>query len=419
MLTAAPLTVSAFLARVNELLETQVAWVEGEVADFRISEGRWVHFDLKDATALAHCFGLAFRLRTPLEDGMKVRVWGVPRVYPKYGKFSLVVEIVEPSGEGALRRALELLKSTLEREGLFAPERKRPLPRFPERLVLLTSPGAAAYHDFLKVLGSRRGGLDVLFLQVPVQGNGAAEAIARAIDWVSEHEPDREALILVRGGGSLEELRAFNDERVVRALARSRIPTVVGVGHERDVTLADLVADVRASTPSHAAELITLTRAEIDRAVRELATRLIRSLQERVQTTERSVLHHVLGLRETVRERVDRMEFLTRRMEGTAALFHHRLEGVAGALGNARRQLSLRMEERLSSTTKHVGALERLLADLHPRRVLARGYSMTRGPGGQVVRDAETLRAGDALTTHLARGTIRSITASTDAQGRI
>jgi hypothetical protein len=178
---AEPLSVSEFLGRVNELLETQVALVEGEIVDYRISQNKFVHFDLKDDSALVHCFGLAFRLRTPLEDGLRVRVWGVPRVYPKYGKLSLVVETVEPSGEGALRRAFELLRAKLEREGLFDAARKRALPRFPERIALVTSPEAAAYGDFLKVLGGRRGGLDILVLPVAVQGDASADAIAREV----------------------------------------------------------------------------------------------------------------------------------------------------------------------------------------------------------------------------------------------
>lgn len=412
-----PLSVSAFLGRINELLETQVAWVEGEVANFRLSSGKWLHFDLKDATALMHCFGLAFRLRTPVEDGMRVRVWGIPKVYPRYGKFSLVVELLEPAGAGALRRALELLHQTLEREGLFAPARKRSLPRFPERLVLLTSPDAAAYGDFLKVLAQRRGGLDILFVPVPVQGESAAATIAHAVDWVNEAESDRDALVLIRGGGSLEELQAFNDEQVVRALARSRIPTVVGVGHERDHTLADLVADVRASTPSNAAELITPTKQELDTACRDLAARLGRALRTEVVACERSVMRSVADLRETVQQRTERVEFLMRRVEGVGSLFHERIRVSSEGLQHALRLLPLRLRERTAEQGERLAALERLLAGLNPHRVLARGYSITYGPTDAVVRDAQALRAGDTLKTRLAHGTLTSVTTSVYGEG--
>ncbi|TSC73051.1 MAG: exodeoxyribonuclease VII large subunit [Parcubacteria group bacterium Gr01-1014_38] len=417
MLKPAPLSVSAFLARVNELLETQVAWVEGEVANLRISSDRWLHFDLKDATALVHCFGLAFRLRTPLEDGMKVRIWGVPRIYPRYGKFSLVVERLEPAGEGALRRAFELLRQKLEREGLFDAARRRPLPKVPERLVLLTSPDAAAYADFLKVLAARRGGLNILFVPVPVQGAGAADIIAAALDWVNEGEPDRDALVLIRGGGSLEELHAFNDERVVRALARSRIPTVVGVGHERDVTLADLVADVRASTPSNAAELVTPTRAELDDACRELAARLVRAVHAQLAVRERFVFRCVADLRDTVQKGMEGIDFLVRRVEGIGSLLHARVRTASADLQHVIHLLPLRLRERVQGHGERLAALERLLAGLDPRKILARGYSMTYGPTGSVVRDARVLRTGDALKTRLQRGTLTSVTTSIHGEG--
>ena len=363
----APLTVSAFLSKINELLETQVVWVEGEVVEVRVSQRRWLHFDLKDASGLVHCFGLVFRLRTPLEDGMRVRVWAVPRVYPRFGKFSLVVDSLEPSGEGALRRAFELLKATLAADGLFDAARKRPLPKFPERIALLTSPEAAAYHDVLNILAVRRGGMDILFLPIPVQGEGAAAVIAHAIDWVNENEATREVLVLVRGGGSVEDLHAWNDERVARALARSRIPTLVGIGHERDVTLADLVADVRASTPSHAAQLLTPTAGDMRNEVEDLKNRLLLVFHVSVDAQAGRIVQHVSTFREKVRGDRDRV-------------------GVV------------------------LHGLERLLAGYHPSQVLARGYSVTTDDAGVVLRDARKVTVGDALVTRLARGTLRSHT---------
>lgn len=410
-------SVSEFLGRINELLETQVAWVEGEVADVRTSQGKFLHFDLKDQGALVHCFGMLYRIRVPLEDGMKVRVWGAPRVYPKYGKFSLVVEMVEPSGEGALRRAFELLRLTLASEGLFDASRKRALPRFPERIALITSPEAAAYGDVLTVLGMRRGGLDILVLPVPVQGEGSAEAIARAIDWVNEEARERDALLLVRGGGSLEDLKAFNDEAVVRALARSRVPTVVGVGHERDITLADLAADVRASTPSNAAELLTPTAAEIDRAVLDLSARLAHSFQEALRANQAGVARQVGLLRETVLGVIERVSFLARSTESQGSLLRERVRTIRASLGRAERSLAAPLAAALAARRQRLGSLERLLEGFRPEQVLARGYSITRGSEGNVLRDASLVHPGDALITRLSRGTLSSITETTDAKG--
>lgn len=408
-----PLTVSEFLRAVNELLETQVVWVEGEIADFRVSQGKWVHFDLKDVHALVQCFGLAFRLRTPLEDGMTVRVWGVPRVYPRSGRFSLFVERVEPAGEGALRRAFELLKEQLAREGFFDASRKRPVPRIPERVALLTSPEAAAYSDFINVLRARRGGMDVFLVPVPVQGEGAPAAIVRAIDWVSEQHLDLDALVLVRGGGSLADLHAFNDASVVRALARSRVPTIVGVGHERDLTLADLVADVRASTPSHAAELLSPSRTELDRAVLDLRRRLTLAVSERLRLVSGDTDRLLTALADVARASVERVEVLSQWMEGIRAQFASSIRERAGTLDRQGVQLRSRVGEALRTQSHRLAALDRLLAGLHPRRVLARGFSVTRlRPRGRIIRSARGVDPGSSLTTTLHEGSVDSTVTS-------
>ena len=404
----APLSVSEFLEKVNELLVEQVAWVEGEVADVRVSQGKFLHFDLKDSDALVHCFGLLFRIRTPLEEGMKVRVWGLPKVYPKYGKFSLTVEIVEPSGEGALRRAYELLKAKLDAEGLFALERKRPLPRFPERIGLVTSPEAAAYADFLKVLKARRGGVEILFVPVLVQGREAPGEILQAIEFLNEEHPLLDALILVRGGGSLEELQAFNDESVVRALARSRIPTVVGVGHERDVSLADLVADVRASTPSNAAELLTPTRTEILGNLTDLVGRLRTSVGDELRHRETSVASAVRVMRESAYDAVQHVQSLAHRMGAVGRLFTLTIDSRLKNVQQLGVTLHGNFAQRFAALKEHLSATERLLATLHPQHILARGYSITRRSQGEVIRDAQAVAPGEQITTQLSRGTLSS-----------
>src|SRR3989344_5195589 len=262
MSVPAVISVAQYLDLVNDRLREVPSdvGVEGEVSDLRVSHGKWVGFDLKDAQGggVLKCFMTVWQLSVPLEDGMRVRVTGGAKVSDRFGKFQLDVRTVELVGEGALKRAYLALKRKMQDEGLFDGARKRPIPRFPERIGLITSREAAAYGDFLRVLGNRWGGVEVDFVPVHVQGGNAVPDILAAFEHfhhLGESErPD--VLVLTRGGGGLEDLHAFNDESVARAVFSSRVPVVVGVGHERDESLCDFVADVRASTPSNAAERV-------------------------------------------------------------------------------------------------------------------------------------------------------------------
>ena len=257
-----PLTVSDFVALVNQTLEYAYpsVMVIGEVAEFRISQGKWVTFKLKDAESVVECFMVAYQLRVPIENGMKVRIIAAPKLNGKWGKFSLTVRNVAPLGEGSIKKSFELLKAKLEAEGLFSPERKRALPRIPQRVAVITSTESAAYADFCKIINERWGGLQVMVAHTQVQGEPAADQIIRAIRYFNSYEALPEVLIIIRGGGSAEDLMTFNDEQLAREISRSRIPTLVGVGHEVDHTLADMVADVRAATPTNAAEILVPDR---------------------------------------------------------------------------------------------------------------------------------------------------------------
>lgn len=257
-----PLTVSDFVALVNQTLEYAYpsVMVIGEVAEFRISQGKWVTFKLKDAESVVECFMVAYQLRVPIENGMKVRIIAAPKLNGKWGKFSLTVRNIAPLGEGSIKKSFELLKAKLEAEGLFSPERKRVLPRIPQRVAVITSTESAAYADFCKIINERWGGLQVMVAHTQVQGEPAADQIIRAIRYFNSYEVLPEVLIIIRGGGSAEDLMTFNDEQLAREISRSRIPTLVGVGHEVDHTLADMVADVRAATPTNAAEILVPDR---------------------------------------------------------------------------------------------------------------------------------------------------------------
>src|SRR3989344_5479677 len=252
-----PLTPSEFVALFNQTLEA--AWpvvvIEGELSDFRIAKNKWAYFDLKDEEASVRFFGSVYVLPGPLTDGLTVRVAGTPRLHPRFG-FTINIQSIVPVGEGSLRKAAELLRRKLEAEGLFAPERKRTLPEIPEVVGLITASDSAAYADFSKTLRERWGGLEVQLIDVYVQGEQAPGQITTAIATFNRRAEPREVLVITRGGGSLDDLAAFNDERVVRAVAASRTPTLVAIGHEGDISLAELAADVRASTPSNAAALL-------------------------------------------------------------------------------------------------------------------------------------------------------------------
>ena len=246
----------------------------GEVASFKVNQGKWVFFDIKDASGSVGCFMSLFQLRVPIEDGMKVVIRATPKL-TAWGKFSVTVQSIRPSGEGSLKKSFELLKAKLDKEGLFSPDRKRQLPEIPEHVAVISSTSAAGYADFMKILDDRWGGLKVDVAHVQVQGESAPEQMIRAITYFNQCEILPEVLVIIRGGGSADDLSAFNDEPLVRAIAASRIPTLVGVGHEVDVSLADMVADVRAATPSNAAQLLVPDRHEFSGMLRQLVRRAL------------------------------------------------------------------------------------------------------------------------------------------------
>ena len=375
-------TVSELNNIVNDTLGEFAVRVRGEVSDFKRSQnGKFLYFDLKDDASRINCFAMAFQLHQELEDGMEVVVTGSPGLYVPYGKYTFRVRMVELVGEGALRRAFELTKQKLEVEGLFAEDRKKPLPRFPERIGIVTSREAAAYTDVLRILKNRWQGLEILLYNVHVQGADAAGEIVEALTYFNKHAPV-DILILTRGGGSLEDLQAFNTENVCRAVFASRIPVISAVGHERDVTLCDLVADRRASTPSNAAEIAVPDVAEILFALDSFASMLKSALEQSVQ-----------GMRA-------RLEALTERMEGSLQKKLEQGRALEERLGQAIERVFVQSQGKLN----HISVL---LRTLNPQAILQRGYSITM-KNGRVVKDATVLNVDDAIETTLCKGKIIS-----------
>ena len=330
-------SVSDFIAVVNQTFEYAYpnVVIEGEVASFKVNQGKFVFFDIKDKNGSINCFMTVWQMRVPIQDGMKVIVSAVPKL-TQWGKFSLTIKSIRPSGEGALKKSFEILKAKLEADGLFAPERKRQLPRIPQHVAVISSTGAAGYADFVKIIGDRWGGIKVDVANVQVQGESAPDQIIRAINYFNQQEILPEVIVIIRGGGSADDLSTFNDEPLVRAIAASRIPTLVGVGHEIDESLADLAADVRAATPSDAAQILVPDKSEIIRAVRvqvgSLLPRILQIIDQQGQIISENLL--------------DSFEAITRFID-----------------------------ERL----RQIESLKNVLLQLDPKTVLARGYAVIRG----------------------------------------
>ena len=382
-------SVSALTAEVKAVLEDgfSAIWVEGELSNFKHHTSGHMYFTLKDAQAQIR--GVMFRghnrlLRFQPGDGLAVLVCGTVTVYERRGDYQINVEFMEPKGLGALQLAFEQLKAKLEREGLFEESRKRPLPLLPRKIGIITSPTGAVIRDMLTVIGRRFPGLEVLIHPVAVQGEGAAGEIAAALGRLGSRM-DLDVLVVARGGGSLEDLWAFNEELVARAIAASPIPVISAVGHETDVTIADFVADLRAPTPSAAAELVVARRDELRQRVDELTARGMTALQHVVaaRRNQADMLGRHLLLLSPVAQlarQAERLQGLRRRLDAWWALYRT----VRG--------------ERLA---RAVAKLE----SLSPLGILARGYSICfAGPGRRVLKAAAEVAPGSTVAVRLHRG---------------
>lgn len=398
--SSAPLSVGQLTALIKDTLATRFTgvWVVGEVTDLARPQSGHLYLTLKDSDAQIRAVmwrGAASRLRFALEDGLQVICCGDIDVYPPRGSYQLVIRQVELRGLGALQQALRKLQQKLAAEGLFDARHKKPLPRFPRRLAVITSPTGAAVRDFLEVLRQRWQGVDVLVIPALVQGQCAAADIARAIALANQIQPAPDVLVVTRGGGSIEDLWCFNEEPVVRAIFASRIPVVSAIGHEIDVTLSDLVADVRALTPTEAAQRVVPAADEIAVLLKHHLTRLQSALGVRAASARARL--DALAERHVLRRPLERVHDLQRRLD---ELQVRATRGIQQALRSARQQLLTRS-----------GHLE----SLSPLRVLGRGYSLTqRETDGAIVDRADMLQVGERIQTRYATGaTISRIEAIT------
>jgi exodeoxyribonuclease VII large subunit len=441
------LTVSELTGQVRRLLESQIGsvWVSGEVSNLRLQPSGHAYFTLKDAGAQLACVlfrGEAAAGRALLQDGRKVLLRGEVTVYEPRGQYQLRVTAVEAQGVGALQAAFEKLKQKLQAEGLFASERKRPLPPYPERIGIVTSLAGAALRDVLHVIERRYAGLQLVLAPCRVQGEGAAAEIARAIRLLNEFsaaaQPARaalDAILVTRGGGSLEDLWAFNEEVVARAIFESALPVISAVGHEVDFTIADFVADVRAATPSAAAEILTAGYVASRAFVAEARERLREAMRER----RADALDEIASLRDRLarahprrrlEERGQRLDDLMAALMRAGRLGLRERQGAWQTAGQrlARVRLSQVLSRRRESLARAIARLRELvrrrrdslgqrwqsaearLRLLGPEQVLARGYSITLdAASGKVIRSAAEVRAGQRLRTRLKSGEVRSV----------
>jgi exodeoxyribonuclease VII large subunit len=400
--------VKEFLSILNETLTfayPQVT-VEGEVSSFKFNQNKWVFFDLKDEDTTMGCFMPKYLLKVEIEDGMKVRVTGGPKI-TNWGKFSFTARSVQLAGEGELRRAFELLKARLDGEGLFAPERKRQLPEYPETLGLITSGTSAAYSDFMKILNQRWCGLTIRLADVQVQGAPAPDQIVAAINYFNQLARPVDTLVLIRGGGSLEDLQAFNTEAVARAVASSRTPILVGVGHEVDTSLADFAADIRAVTPTDAARLAVPDKREVDRALAHRADRLDRQMAEHLRESNDQLRHFIATAEKFLGLPRERTERLTAMLERDISYYLGSIVRRSDCIKELQAKLVSQQAAALQLDTQRMNSLVRVLSSFDPKATLRRGYAIV-SSGGRVVKRVAQAPPGSRLVVQLSDGNVNS-----------
>lgn len=430
-------SVSELSQEIRGLFEEQFpdVWVTGEVSNYRPANSGHLYFTLKDSSAQlrAVCFRNQARyLKFRPEDGLSVIARGQLTVYEARGEYQLIVEFLEPAGLGALQLAFEQLKTKLAAEGLFDAARKRPLPVLPRTIGVVTSPTGAVIQDIRRVLRRRFSNISVLLYPVRVQGEGAAAEIAGGIQSLNRY-PGVDLIIVARGGGSLEDLWTFNEESVARAIAASRLPVVSGVGHETDFTIADFVADLRAPTPSAAAELAVHRKQDFEADIETRARHLTQCIRLSVARARQRL--HELGARrvfQTLGTRIARRSqrldeaasMLTAAVRGRVSLARNELLRVAPGVGryDFERLLMLRqatlhdrscrldeaVSRRLSRERNRLHQLHAILGERNPLAILNRGYSITRDADGKVVRDAGRLSPGSDIRVRVARGELEA-----------
>ena len=330
-------SVSDFITTSNDIFEKSFpsVLIEGEISSFKVNQNKFVFFDLKDEDSVLGCFMTVWQMRFPLEDGMKVVVQAKPKL-TNWGKFSLTIEKIIPKGEGSLKKSFEILKEKLIKEGLFDESRKREISRNPQKIAVISSVQAAGYADFIKIINERWGGLKIIVAHTQVQGMAASDQIIRAIDFLNSQSELPDVIAIIRGGGSADDLAVFNDEKLVRAVANSRVPIITGIGHEIDQSLCDLAADFAASTPSNVAQILTPNKFDE-----------MRFLRSKILRTNDLLLSKIAELKKFNREK--------------------------------NQEIRDRILQNILDQKREIQAKKRILESYNPQNILAKGYALISG----------------------------------------
>ncbi len=415
------MTVSELNAEVRGLLEQQFGsvWVEGEVVNFvQAASGHW-YFNLNDGTSQIKCVcwkGMNYRVRFRPSNGVAIRIRGKITFWEARGELKLTVESLEPAGEGALAAAYEQIKARLDAEGLFSQELKRSIPFFPRKVAVVTSRSGAAYHDIHNVLTRRAKSVSILLIPALVQGEGSADSICQAVTSVNEYNQTLDAadkidvLIVGRGGGSAEDLWAFNDEMLARCIRASEIPVISAVGHEIDWTISDMVADLRAATPSAAAEMVAGREEDIVHDLYACEERLTSLLEYQmlnaVSRTREAVAGLQMGFAASIQSAKTRFADIATRI--SPATLKAKTAAMANALGTLDQRSRTALDRTLKTKTEILNVNMAKLDAMSPLAVLTRGYSITQLADGSVLRDAVNTKPGDKLKIRLERGKIEA-----------
>lgn len=404
------------LARHLELLG-QVR-VRGEISQFKISQNKFVYITIKDNRARLEIFGLVWKLKNlrSIEEGMEVVVTGTPSLWQAGGKLSIQAESIEPVGAGALDRAYQLLLKQLTEEGLLEPGRKKTLPEYPNKVGLITGLDSQAFLDFTTISSQRAPWVEIEFIPTLVQGKQAVESITRSLDYMENRNLD--ALVITRGGGSAEDLQAFNQETVVRKIASCRLPTIVAIGHQGDVSLAELVADRRAATPSNAAEILMPDQNQVlkllDHHRYQLANLITSKLNQRHQVLERNINRFA----SLIKYRVQQATGLTRRLIQQQHQLRSQIYQSAQSCDQLQTQLRSRLKYQYQQKQLRWQHLDQRLQLQDINANLKRGYSLITNQQGQIINQIDQVSNQDTITNHLADGTIKSTVNQTEAHVR-
>lgn len=435
-------SVSEITQEIRDLIEGQLSrvWIEGEISNYRHHSSGHRYFNLKDENAQISCVffrGHARDHKTPLDNGDQVQAYGDITVYEARGQYQLLVKLIQPKGYGELQARFEALKQKLMGEGLFDEDQKKPIPIFPQTIAIVTSPTGAAIQDMLNILQRRAPWVRVMVYPVPVQGSGAEHEIAKAIEQLSQTEsiglPPVDTIVVTRGGGSMEDLWNFNEECVARAIAQCSVPVVSAVGHEIDFTIADFVADLRAPTPSAAAELIVPDATELKRRSQNLFQTLEDRLQsglDQAQTVLR-LTRRTLDAREPARVLMSHAQHLDHLSERYHLSIRRHLSEYQTRLTQANQSLQIpRLGQKVSSESDRLSTLNKRLKNattnrlemlqaslkhhqdtlrqLSPQSTFSRGFSMTTNRDGEIITDPDQTKSGDTIETRIAKGKIIS-----------